>query len=188
MRRPAPPSACPDQASLHEAALSHLARYAATAASLVRVLDRRCDRWARAAGDSAAAALPRLRALVRAEVARLTAAGLVDDAAFAARRAASLQRSGRSRRAIVAHLAARGVAAPLARAALPEEARAEFAAALVLARRRHLGPFRAEGAPVERRRELAVFARAGFDEEVARRALACDREQAEALLAELRRG
>ena len=39
----------PDEARLHEAALTHIARYATTRAGLLRVLDRRIDRWARAA-------------------------------------------------------------------------------------------------------------------------------------------
>ncbi|MGI4953795.1 MAG: hypothetical protein ACRYGM_18485, partial [Janthinobacterium lividum] len=39
----------PDRASLHEAALRHLTRFAATEAGLVRVLDRRVQRWLRLA-------------------------------------------------------------------------------------------------------------------------------------------
>ncbi len=187
MRPSAPTPARPDAASLHEAALAYLARYAATAASLIRVLDRRCDRWARVAGAEAEATLPDLRQAVRAEVARLAAAGLVDDAAFAENRAASLRRGGRSRRAIAAHLAAHGVEAALAREAVSEDAEAELAAALLLARRRRLGPFRAEGAEADRRRELGTLARAGFGEGVARRALAMAREAAEELLEAVRR-
>ena len=50
----------------------------------------------------------------------------------------------------------------------------ELAAALVLARRRRIGPFRSGDAPdlAGQRRELAVLARAGFPQDVARRALA----------------
>ncbi|MDE2575859.1 MAG: hypothetical protein KGL55_11180, partial [Rhodospirillales bacterium] len=76
----------PTPTALHEAALAHLARYAATAAGLVRVLDRRVERWARA-GAADAEAVAAARRAVREEVARLVAAGLVDDAAFAAGRA-----------------------------------------------------------------------------------------------------
>ena len=39
----------PGPAQLHEAALRHLARFAATEAGLIRVLDRRVQRWARLA-------------------------------------------------------------------------------------------------------------------------------------------
>ncbi len=179
----------PTEAALHEAALAHLSRYAASRAALTRALDRRCERWARAAGtEDAAAALPALRQTVRTVVARLAEAGVVDDAAFAASRARSLGRFGRSRRAIAAHLAARGVAGDDARAALPDNPEAELAAALALARRRRLGPFRDPDAAADPRRELAVLARAGFTQDIAMRALDTDAGTAEALVAALRRG
>jgi regulatory protein len=186
----APPP--PDEAGLHEAALRHLARYATTRAGLARVLNRRIDRWAREAEgepEAIAAAAAAARAAAAAVVARLAAAGAVDDAAFAAARARSLARAGRSRRAVAAHLAARGVAAAEMREALGEaDAEAEFAAALIFARRRRLGPFRAGGADAETaRRELAAFARAGFPQSLARRALGMDPESAEALVLRLRR-
>ena len=189
MRKPGAPGPPPTEAMLHDAALAHLARYAATGAGLTRVLDRRCERWAReTATPEAADSLPALRHAVRAVVARLTTAGAVDDAAFAASRARSLGRAGRSRRAIAAHLAARGVTGDTARAALPDDPEAELAAALALARRRRHGPFRPPDAEADRRRELGVLARAGFGQDVAQRALDTDADTAEALVAALRRG
>lgn len=183
------PGNLPTEATLHEAALAHLSRYAATRQGLTSVLDRRCERWVRLTGtEDAAAARPALRQAVRAVVARLVAAGAVDDAAFAASRVRSLGRSGRSRRAIAAHLAARGVAGEDARAALPDDPEAELAAALALARRRRLGPFRPAAAAADPKRELGVLARAGFAQEVAVRALDTDAETAEALVVRLRRG
>ncbi len=182
-------AARPTEATLHEAALAYLSRYAASRAGLTRALDRRCERWARAAGtEDAAAALPALRLAVREVVARLAAAGAVDDAAFAASRARSLGRSGRSRRAIAAHLAARGVAGDEARAALPDDPEAELAAALALARRRRLGPFRDPDTAADPRRELGVLARAGFAQDIAARALHTDADTAAALVTRLRRG
>jgi regulatory protein len=189
-----PVSVAPDSARLHDLALAHLARYAATETGLLRVLLRAIDRWARGAvaagGDedqaSAAAALSRVAA--QEVVRRLAAAGAVDDAAFAATRAARLQRTGHSRRAVGAHLAARGVAAEIARATLPEDPEAELGAALLLARRRRIGPFRlAPADPVGRVREIGILARAGFAQDVARRTLAMSPEEAEALVLRLRR-
>jgi regulatory protein len=182
--RPPPPT----EESLHEAALAHLARYAATERGLLRVLTRRIDRWARQAAeadpDDAAAVAGRARAEAAEVVRRLAAAGAVDDAAFAAARVARLGRAGRSRRAIGAHLAAKGVAAETARAALPDDPQAELDAALAYARRRRLGPFRAAAADAEgRRREAAALARAGFAAEVAYRALRMAAEEASARLA-----
>ncbi|MBS0559734.1 MAG: RecX family transcriptional regulator [Proteobacteria bacterium] len=190
-----PPDDPPGQARLHEAALRHLARYAATAAGLTRVLDRRIARWAREAGadgDEAArieAAAAEARRAARAVVARLVAAGAVDDAAFAAARAKRLARSGRSRRAAAAHLAARGVDAETAGAALGADGGDELASALVLARRRRIGPFRTGEAPDAegRMRELAVLARAGFPREVAERALRMPGEEAAEIVAALLR-
>ena len=188
----------PDQAQLREAALSYLARYAATQAGLARVLDRRVDTWARkmgsryesAAQDRAevAAGVNAAKAVVREVVAALTQAGAVSDAAFAETRASSLRRAGRSHRGVVAGLAAKGVDAETARAALDNEEvggqEAERAAAVRLARKRRIGPFRA-GEPPEppgRLRELAILARAGFAQNLAREILGMERQAAEALL------
>ena len=187
-RRPPPPAGpAPTRAKLHEAALAHLARFSASEAGLVRVLDRRIDRWARRAAAEAPGDDPPDTAAPRAaarEVARaLVQSGVVDDAAYAAGRARSLTRAGRSRRAIGAHLSMKGVPQEVARAALPEP-EAELAAALAYARRRRLGPFRGElpeGAELAavRRKEIGALARAGFPQPVAQQALRMDREEAE---------
>ena len=167
--------------SLHDAALRYLARYAATQTGLLRVLTRRVDRWAHAAAadpDQIAAAKDAARTVVT----RLVAAGAVDDAAFAAGRARSLARSGRSRRAIAAHLAARGVPGALTAAAVPDDPALELAAALAYTRRRRMGPFRDPPDPEQFLRDLARLARAGFDQRVAEHALRTDADQAETLI------
>jgi regulatory protein len=183
------PPAPPSRETLHEAALAYLARFAAGEAALLRVLERRILRWARTT-DAEPAEQAAARALAREEVARLAAAGLVDDAAFAAMRARRLRRAGRSRLAVAAHLAARGIAAEPTRAALPEDAEAELLAAVALARRRRLGPFRpaVEEVPDVRVRALGVFARAGFAQPVAEQVLGLDSAEANTLLQRLRRG
>jgi regulatory protein len=179
MPNPPPPGKPPNARTLHDAALRHLARYSTTQAGLLRVLTRRIDRWARAA-----AAEPEIvaesRAAARAVVTRLVAAGAVDDAAFAAGRARSLARAGRSRRAIGAHLAARGVPPDLA--ALPDDPAAELSAALSFARRRRIGPFRQPPDPEQRLRDLGRLARAGFPQPVAEAALRMALDEAEALV------
>jgi len=184
----------PGAAELHDAALDYLGRYAATEVGLRRMLERRVDRWARRATATAdtegvTRAAAAARSIAREVVARLVAAGAVNDAAYAESRARSLIRSGRSRRATAAQLGAKGVDPAIARAALPDDDASELAAALVLARKRRIGPFRT-GAPPDdagRRRELGMLARAGFPQSVARRALAMDLGQAEALVNLLRR-
>lgn len=192
-RRPAPSAGpAPTAATLRERALSHLARYAATEAGLARVLARGVDRWARRAladaadPDHVTAQAASARAAVRGVVAQLAAAGAVSDAAFAESRARSLLRGGRSRRAVAAHLAAKGVGAETTKAALEGGEIDELSAALVLARRRRIGPFR--DGDEDRKRELAMLARAGFSQDVANQALRMEREEAEAMVLRLRQG
>lgn len=182
----------PDEASLREAALAHLSRFAATEASLARVLSRRVDRWARqaeAAGQepesiqmvarNAKAAIPKVIAAARA-------LGAVDDAAFAASRARRLTRAGKSRRAALAHLAAKGVDPELAVETLPEDAGRDLAAACAYLKRRRLPPFAEAADEAARMKALASLARAGYSRDVAERALDLDGEAAESLLLRLR--
>jgi regulatory protein len=183
----------PDEASLRDAAMSYLARYASTEMGLRRVLIRRVDRWARsaAAREDTAAHAETAKALVPGIVARMVALGLVNDAAFAESRARGLARSGLSRRAITARLMAKGLGADQARAALSGDADGELVAALILARKRRIGPFRAaarSGGPdtrppeADRARELGILARAGFPLDIAARALGTDAGAAEDLI------
>jgi regulatory protein len=185
-RPPRKPPATPTEATLQEAALVHLSRYAATRAGLLRVLDRKVARWAASdAGDSDVAAAARSAA--RQVVARLAESGAVSDTEFAQARARSLHRAGKSSRAIGAHLSARGVTGQLATESARQEPEQELAAALIHARRRRLGPFRtAAPTPELFRRELGSLARAGFAHGVAASALRMTREEAEALIAAFR--
>lgn len=177
--------------ALHQAALAHLARFAATEAGLRRVLGNRIRRWAReaeAAGqdaDAVAAEVTRATEHAAAIAARLAQAGAVDDAGFARARARRLMGGGRSTRATLAHLAAKGVAGETARAAMDgEDVPDELTAALILCRKRRMGGFAAaEPDPELRRKWLASLARAGFGGEVARRALRLTRAEADELLA-----
>lgn len=192
-RAPRPPGPPPDEARLQEAAVAHLARFAATEAGLRRVLQRRVDRWARAAeafGQEEVAARAAAARQVAAEVARrLAAAGTVDDAAFAESRARRLMRAGRSRRATLAHLTQKGVGSATAAAALPEGEAAEAGAALAFCRRRRIGPFGpSDPDPEARRKALGALARAGFARDVAEAALDLDPEEAETRLLAARRG
>ena len=166
----------PTEATLREAALRHLSRYGTTRAGLLRVLARRVQRWARAAEAPAADVAAALQS-AEAAVARLAEAGAVDDAAFAESRARSLHRAGRSRRAIAAHLQAKGVGAELA--TRPDDPASELAAALLYACRRRIGPFRQPPDPAQHLRDLARLARAGFPAAIAGQALRMPADEAE---------
>ncbi len=169
----------PHAAALYEAALNHLARYAATEAGLARILARRIERWGKTQGEEAgtgetARAMHQAKAEIPGILNRLKELGVLNDEAFAASRARRLTREGKSRRATLAHLAAKGVNAP----ALPDDPERELAAACTYLRRRRAGPF----GPAPAEKTLAAMARGGFSQAIARRALALERDEAEALI------
>jgi len=198
-RRPPTAGPAPTETRLHEAALHHLSRFAATEAGLRRVLEGRVRRWAQRAaaeGQAPEAVAPVVEAgrTAAAQVAkRLVTAGAVDDAAFAAARTRRLTRAGRSRRAIAAHLAAKGVAGETAADTLEEAGTDEVTAALAHLRRRRQGPFdpappeEAEAARASRMKAMGSLARAGFPRDVVERAMAMDAGEAEARIIESRR-
>lgn len=168
--------------TLERAAYAYLARYAAPAGHLRRILLARVARSARFHGtDPAAGAVA-----VEAIVARLSDQGLLDDSAYALAMARRLFRRGTSRHAIRARLRAKGVEARDADAALAalqqDAADPDLAAGLAFARRKRLGPFRPEAEREARReRDLALFARQGFSLDLARRVVdARDLEDLEA--------
>lgn len=175
------PLPMPTPATLREAALRHLARYATTETNLLRVLNRRIDRWARTAPEGTDTATPRQQA--KEIVRQLATIGAVNDTAFAESRARSLTRAGRSRRAIAAHLATKGIDPETLRAQLPDNPEAELTAALIQTRRKRIGPFAATPPdPPTRLKHLATLARAGFSQAIARQALAMPRAEAEQVL------
>lgn len=190
---------------LTEARIRHIAEHyvgqrESSAQMLRQVLERRLLRRLRTLDPEVAAAerdavLP----LIEAEIERLLAAGVIEDARFAEMKARSALASGRGVRRILRDLGQKGVAGPAAQEALLGAARevagvfeegaeptevlraAEIEAAEVFARKRRLGPHRAAPLPeawADRskvwRREAAAMARAGFGVDTIR--LVLDRE------------
>ncbi len=168
--------------NLERAAYTYLARYAAPAAHLRRILLARVARSARFHGTDPQAGA----AAVEALVARLADLGLLDDTAYAQAMARRLARRGAALAGVRARLRAKGVGAEDAEAAIAalkeEAADPDLAAGLAFARRRRLGPFRpAAERPARRLKDLAARARQGFDVELARRVIdAQDLEELEA--------
>lgn len=172
---------------LENAALHYLQRFASSTVNFRRVMLRRVERSALVHGTDRAEGAATIEDLIR----RYSAAGLLDDATYAAAKALSLFRRGNSPRAIRAKLKSRGVedaAVESALAALADEAaEPELAAACALARRRRLGPYRVEPRREEgreegraeergkrREKDLAALARAGFGYGVARAVVDAD--------------
>lgn len=181
-----------DRTRIEKWALGYLERYASSAENLRQVLLRRMRRYTRADGGADEEAVRAAGAVIDALIARYRATGVVDDGVYAASRARVRLARGHSLRRIAAGLAAKGVGvadAAAALAALRETARdPDLAAACAFARRRRLGPYRraaagtGAGDAVDRRRELAAFARAGFERRHAEAVLDCANEAAVAAL------
>lgn len=156
---------------LENAALHYLERFASSSANLRRVLMRKVDRSAQAHGTDREEGARWVDELI----ARYQRSGLLNDTAYAEMRAASLHRRGASTRAIREKLASKGIArdeADKALDALDEEVDGDLnlTAALALARRRRLGPYRLPEKRAEHRdKDLAALGRAGFSYDIARR-------------------
>jgi len=158
-RRRKPRQITPDY--LEKAALFYLERYASSSENLKAVLRRKV--W-RAAPDTEADQ-DAADGWIDEAVAKLERAGLLDDRAYAEMRVMSLRRQGESARSIQSKLAAKGVDRVTIGRALDQDddENDDLAAAIAYARRRRLGPFRAEAERDERReRDLAALARKGF--------------------------
>jgi len=179
-RRRGPAVATPK--TLERAATAYLARYAAPAGHLRRILLARVARSARVHGTDPGEGA----AAVEALIVRLSDLGYLDDSAFALAMARRLFRRGTSLYGIRARLRAKGVGAEDADAALAELAQdaadPDLAAGLAFARRKRLGPFRPEiEREAKRLKDLAAFTRQGFALDLARRVVdAQDLEELEA--------
>lgn len=169
----------PTPQSLANIALHYLARYAASEAGLRRVLDNRIRRAALSHPDFAAdhSRQQALRQEIETIIAKHRASGVLNDAAFAEMKVGSLRRAGRSRTMITQKLKQKGLSdAVIDQALQPEDDQdanaVELRAALRLAKRRRLGPFRATPADSDQqRKDIAALARAGFTFDIIKQVL-----------------
>lgn len=173
VRRPARPITAK---YLQNAATFYLERYPATAEGLRRVLNRRV----RKAEMADASVMENVAQAIEAIVAKFVEAGAINDKEFAQTKARSLHRrgtSGRMTRQKLRHAGVDGDTLDRAMAALDEElhtdpTQREWQAAVALARRRRLGPFRLEKDRKDKRlRDLAAMARAGFAFDIAKKVI-----------------
>ena len=172
MKRPAPPITAK---YLQNAATFYLERYPSTAEGLRRVLNRRVAR----ARMADALIMENAQQAIDAIVAKFVDAGVINDKAFAQTKARSLHRRGTSTRVTRQKLKLAGVdgdTVEKAMAGLDQELdtnprQREWQAAVALARRRRLGPFRKKERKEHRNRDLAAMARGGFDFDLARKVI-----------------
>ena len=163
---------------LDNAALYYLSRYATSAENLRRVMMRKIHRSANHYGTDVEDGT----ALLEAMIARYLDSGLLDDGAYAKARAASLHRRGNSARVITGKLRQKGVGnddiAGALQALSKEDPDPEWAAAVMVAKRRRLGPFATQKTTEEtREKHLAALARAGFSYDIARRIIDAESEE-----------
>lgn len=160
-KKPRPPL---DGEALERLALFYVGRYATTQAKLAAYLRRKVQErgWL----DESPPPIERL-------VKRFVELGYVDDGAFAAARAASLQRRGYGERRIAQALKTAGIGDGDAAQAREASRNGAFQAALRFAERKRIGPFAAEE-PDRRSREraFAAMVRAGHPLDLTRRILA----------------
>ncbi len=154
--------------SLENAAVYYLRRFASSTANFRQVMMRRVARAARFHGSDAEEGAKLVEDLVR----RFTENGYLNDQAYAEVLAGGLHRRGGSARAIRVKLMQKGLDAETVEGALAglseETEEPELAAALVLARKRRLGPYRQQDARRDmREKDLAAMARAGFGYDMA---------------------
>ena len=122
-----------------------------------------------------------IRACADFAVRLASAAGALDDTAYAGIATRSGVRSGRSRRAIAQRLAVKGIDRETARVALEEAD--DLYAAVVMARKRAFGPFRKADLNEKRQaKELSAFARGGFGFDLARKVFDMSLDDAEEIL------
>ncbi len=188
MPRKRPKKVTPDY--LERAAVFYLERYSSSAENLRRVLDRKVRRSIQEHGVPEAAEAAQWIAAV---IAKLQRNALVNDRAYAEGRVRRLYAEGKALGRIRQILASKGVAKPDIEAALERlQAEAEgpvsdLPAAISYARKRRLGPFRADPAEraAMRQKDMGALARRGFSQAVTMKILgAPDRDALEELVYE----
>ncbi|WP_430398592.1 regulatory protein RecX [Ferrovibrio sp.] len=172
-----------DPGYLERAALFYLERYASSTANLRRVLQRKVRRRMEGSEDGPP---PELATWIDAVIEKLSRLGFLNDQRYAEQRTRRLYDEGKSLSRIRQTLAAKGVKSDMTAAALENlsderpEPVSDLPAAIAYARRRKLGPFRAD--PEQRRemrqKDMAAMARRGFSSDLIRRILAAETVEA----------
>ena len=168
-----------DPAWLERAALHYLERYASSADNLRRVLQRKAKRRVFGGEETVP---DELNAWIAALLEKLARLKLLDDQAYAETRLRRQLAEGKSLGSIKRGMAAKGVGETALKNAFArmeaerEAPLSDWPAALAYARKRRLGPYRAdpEQRKAMRQKDMAALARRGFSQDVARRILAAE--------------
>ena len=168
---------------LHNAGLYYLQRFAASQDQFRKIMLRKVRRSCLEHKEQDYKACAEL---VEILITKFERAGLLNDDMFAKAAVTSLRRRGKSKKSIILNLRARGIPAPvihekLDSLELEKGLDGDLAAALMLLRRKKVGPFDI-GKNMTAEKTLAALARAGFSYETAQEALKMKREDAEDIL------
>ncbi len=170
----------PNAERLKNIALYYLSRYAASEASLRRVLHNRMRRATMAHPDFAAdhQKQSELKIVIEQIIEAHKKTGAVNDTAIAEMKVAGLRRAGKSERFIKLKLAERGLGKDLVSQALEAHDAdvgedAELKAALAFCKRRRLGNYRPEirRKDGDAKKDFATLARAGYSSNLIRKVL-----------------
>lgn len=175
---------------LYNSGLAYLQRFPASTPHFRRIMSRKIDRSCDYHKDQERETCA---ALLEATVESFTRMGLLNDSAYLQGMVNSYRRRGLSTQAIMAKLGQKGLAQDAILAtirAFDEDRNAEnpeLAAAILLMRRKRLGPFRKTSKDEKTAtRELSSLARAGFGFDIAQKALSMTQEDADEVLRAIR--
>lgn len=170
-----------DEARLHKLALGYLNRFDASVNGLREVLLRKVRSElskSQLLEPERSSELAAIQCRIDALLDRFQGSGLIDDSRLARHLVSLWRERGLSTRAISVRLVSKGVPSQVADSAIrqcaeqPQGNGSELGAAVAFAKRRRLGCFGPSPADkAAQRRDLARMARAGFDFDVALRAL-----------------
>lgn len=173
---------------LYNSGLAYLQRFPASVPHFRRVMSRKIDKSCNYHKDQDRQACI---ALLDSAIAQFERMGLLNDEAYLSGMINSLRRRGLSKQAILSKLGQKGLGQETVLTALrgyDEQSGSEnpdLAAALLLARRKRIGPYRRteEG---DRNKELAALARAGFGFDIAQKAIGLSQDEADEISAQTR--
>ncbi|PZQ48106.1 MAG: RecX family transcriptional regulator [Micavibrio aeruginosavorus] len=173
---------------LYNSGLAYLQRFPTSTPHFRRIMGRKIDRSCNYHKDQ-----PKedCISLLDKTVEAFVRMGLLNDEMYLGGMVNSLRRRGLSKQAILSKLQQKGLAQENILTVLRDYdedtgvANGDLTAALKLARRKKLGPFRREG-DFDKNKELAALARAGFGFDIAQKALGMDEEEANGWLSSMR--
>lgn len=163
---------------MYNAGLAYLQRFPASTHHFKAVMARKIDRSCRFHKDQAPEPCAEM---LEKTVLKFQELGLLDDTAYLRGMVTSLRRRGLSSRAIAARLQQKGLAATdIANAVRTYDIEeydgrnGEMEAALILARKKGIGPFRRKEKEPDIQKEMAALARAGYSYDIVQKIVGTD--------------